>query len=78
MSVVDVRMPPSSTGGPVRLARWCVPDGGVVERADPVCEVETGKAYAEVPAPAAGTLTRVAAAGDDLEAGQLLARIISR
>lgn len=59
----------------VTLSQWLVEDGGYVELDQPICEFESDKATLEFPAEAAGKLTYVAAEGDDLEIGALVAKI---
>lgn len=59
----------------VTLSRFLVKDGDYVELDQPVCEVETDKASQELPAPVAGVIKLVAAEGDDLKVGALVATI---
>src|SRR5690606_29102424 len=59
----------------VTLSRYFVKDGDYVELDQPVCEVETDKASQELPAPVAGVIKLVAAEGDDLKVGALVATI---
>lgn len=59
----------------VTLAAWLVGDGEYVERDSPICEFESDKATLEFPAEASGKLIHVAAEGDDLEIGALVAKI---
>ena len=59
----------------VTLSQWLKADGDYVELDDPICEFESDKATLEFPAEAAGRLIHVAAAGDDLEIGALVAKI---
>ena len=49
--------------------------GDYVELDEPICEFESDKATLEFPAEAAGKLIYVAAEGDDLEIGALVAKI---
>ncbi len=59
----------------VTLSQWLVEDGGYVELDQPICEFESDKATLEFPAEASGKITYVAAEGDDLEIGALVAKI---
>ncbi len=56
------------------IMKWCVAVGESFSRGDILAEVETDKAIAELPALAAGTLTRIVAAqGATIEVGALIA-----
>ncbi len=56
------------------VVKWLVAEGDTVAREQPLLEIETGKATLELPAPAAGTIARLAvAAGDKVKIGQVLA-----
>ncbi|MEL6275100.1 MAG: 2-oxoglutarate dehydrogenase complex dihydrolipoyllysine-residue succinyltransferase, partial [Bacteroidota bacterium] len=59
----------------VTLSQWLKEDGDMVELDEPICEFESDKATLEFPAEAAGKLIYVAAEGDDLEIGALVAKI---
>lgn len=59
----------------VTLSQWLKADGDYVSLDEPICEFESDKATLEFPAEAAGKLIHVAAAGDDLPVGGLVARI---
>lgn len=59
----------------VTLSEWLKADGDYVELDESICEFESDKATLEFPAEAAGVLTYVAAEGDDLEIGALVATI---
>jgi len=55
------------------IVKWLVAEGATVEEHQPVVEVMTDKATVEVPAPAAGTVTRLLAAeGDTIPVGQVM------
>ena len=55
------------------IVKWLVAEGDAVEEHQPVVEVMTDKATVEVPAPAAGTVTRqLAAAGDVVPVGTVI------
>lgn len=57
------------------LIRWHKQDGEYVQADEPVCELETDKANADVPAPKAGILKRLASEGDTVKVGQSIASI---
>lgn len=59
----------------VTLSQWLKADGEYVELDEPICEFESDKATLEFPAEAAGKIVHVAAEGDDLEIGALVAKI---
>lgn len=59
----------------VTLSQWLKADGDYVSLDEPICEFESDKATLEFPAEVAGKLIHVAAAGDDLPVGGLVARI---
>ena len=56
------------------ISKWCVAVGESFARGDILAEVETDKAIAELPALAAGTLTRILAEeGSTVEVGAVIA-----
>ncbi len=57
------------------ILRWLVEDGATVARGDEIAEIETDKANMTYEADAAGAFQRVAAEGDTLPIGELIARI---
>jgi len=59
----------------VTLSQWLKADGEYVNLDEPICEFESDKATLEFPAEASGVLKYVAAEGDDLEIGALVAKI---
>ena len=59
----------------VTLSQWLKGNGDYVKLDEPICEFESDKATLEFPAEAAGKLIYVAAEGDDLEIGALVATI---
>jgi 2-oxoglutarate dehydrogenase E2 component (dihydrolipoamide succinyltransferase) len=73
---IEIKVP--SAGESVtegRLSRWLKPDGAAVQRDEMVCELETDKATAEVPAPAAGVLRQIAKEGDTVRIGAVIGSI---
>src|SRR2546421_5677302 len=71
--MIDIKVP--SVGESVtegRLARWLKPDGASVQRDEMVCELETDKATAEVPAPESGVLRHRAKEGDTVTIGAVI------
>jgi pyruvate/2-oxoglutarate dehydrogenase complex dihydrolipoamide acyltransferase (E2) component len=75
--VVEVQMPQmgeSVTEG--IILEWHVSEGDTIAEGDTIVEVSTDKIDAEVPAPAAGVVTKLLAAVDDtVQVGQSLAEI---
>src|SRR5688500_10565308 len=56
-----------------RVAKWLRKEGDVVSAGDPIVELETDKIDLEVPAPAAGVLSRIDRKdGDDVKVGEVL------
>ncbi len=59
------------------LIEWLKAEGDEVAKGEPIMEIETDKATAEIEAPGAGRLVNVTAkAGDELPVGQVLALIV--
>ncbi|MCB0585154.1 MAG: E3 binding domain-containing protein, partial [Phaeodactylibacter sp.] len=76
MSVVEMKVPTIGESiTEVTLSQWLKKDGDYVELDEPICEFESDKATLEFPAEAAGKLIHVAAEGDDLEIGALVAKV---
>jgi len=76
MSIVEMRVPTIGESiNEVTLSQWLKPDGAIINLDDPICEFESDKATLEFPAEAAGKLTYVAAEGEDLKIGDLVAKI---
>jgi len=76
MSIVEMKVPTiGESVTEVTLSQWLKADGSYVKIDEPICEFESDKATLEFPAEAAGKLTYVAAEGDDLEIGALVAKI---
>jgi TPP-dependent pyruvate/acetoin dehydrogenase alpha subunit len=73
----ELKMPDlSTTGSPIKIVRWLVPVGELVDRNQAVLEVETDKATMEVEALNSGRLLQqVIPAGQEVCAGELLAII---
>lgn len=59
----------------VTLSQWLKEDGEFIKLDEPICEFESDKATLEFPAEASGKLIHVAAEGDDLDIGALVAKI---
>jgi pyruvate/2-oxoglutarate dehydrogenase complex dihydrolipoamide acyltransferase (E2) component len=58
----------------VKIVEWLVAPGDTVAEGEPLCEVETAKANAEIEAPAAGVLVELrAAVGDECAVGDVVA-----
>lgn len=76
MSIVEMKVPTIGESiTEVTLSQWLKSDGDYVKLDEPICEFESDKATLEFPAEAAGKLVYVAAEGDDLEIGALVAKI---
>ncbi|OAV44076.1 2-oxoglutarate dehydrogenase complex dihydrolipoyllysine-residue succinyltransferase [Lewinella sp. 4G2] len=76
MSIVEMKVPViGESVTEVTLSEWLKADGEYVELDEPICEFESDKATLEFPAEAAGRIVHVAAEGDDLEIGALVAKI---
>ena len=76
MSVVEMKVPViGESVTEVTLSQWLVSEGDVVSMDQSICEFESDKATLEFPAEAAGKISFVAAEGDDLEIGALVAKI---
>jgi len=75
MSLIEMKVPTIGESiTEVTLSQWLKKDGDYVQADEPICEFESDKATLEFPAEAAGRLTHVAAEGDDLAIGALVAR----
>jgi pyruvate dehydrogenase E2 component (dihydrolipoamide acetyltransferase) len=60
-----------------KIIRWLIEEGQAVRQGEPLFEVETDKAVAEIEAQASGILSRVKAqAGDEVPVGQVIATIL--
>lgn len=58
------------------IVEWLCEVGDTVEAGQPLVELETDKADTELPSPAAGILAEILAhPGDDVEPGQIIARL---
>ncbi|HWK27893.1 MAG TPA: multifunctional oxoglutarate decarboxylase/oxoglutarate dehydrogenase thiamine pyrophosphate-binding subunit/dihydrolipoyllysine-residue succinyltransferase subunit [Solirubrobacter sp.] len=79
-TVIEIEMP--AMGESVSegtILEWAKQPGDAVAEDETIVEISTDKVDAEVPAPASGTLTEVlAAAGDTVNVGQVIARMEGR
>lgn len=76
MSVVELKVPTIGESiSEVTLSDWLVADGDYVEMDQVICEFESDKATLEFPSEAAGVISLVAAEGDDLEIGAVVAKL---
>jgi len=57
------------------LARWLVGDGALVDRGQPVYEMETDKVSTEIEAPVAGRLRHIAEVGVTYAVGDPVAEL---
>ena len=74
---IDIHVPTlGESVSDATIARWIKKTGETVAVDEPVVELETDKVTLEVPSPVAGILEEIIAAeGDTVEVGALLARI---
>lgn len=76
VKIIEMKVPTiGESVAEVTLSQWLIEDGAMVNLDDPICEFESDKATLEFPAEATGKLVHVAAEGDDLEIGALVAKI---
>lgn len=76
MSLIELRVPTIGESiTEVTLSQWLVENGEIVTLDQPICQFESDKATLEFPSEAAGKLIWVAAEGDDLPIGGLVAKI---
>lgn len=76
MSIIEMKVPVIGESiSEVTLSQWLKKDGEYVNIDEAICEFESDKATLEFPAEASGKLIYVAAEGDDLEIGALVAKI---
>jgi 2-oxoglutarate dehydrogenase E2 component (dihydrolipoamide succinyltransferase) len=76
MSIVEMKVPTIGESiKEVTLSTWLKKDGDFVNIDEAICEFESDKATLEFPAEASGKLIYVAAEGDDLAIGALVAKI---
>ncbi|MBT3272057.1 MAG: 2-oxoglutarate dehydrogenase complex dihydrolipoyllysine-residue succinyltransferase [Spirochaetales bacterium] len=59
------------------IAAWLKADGEAIQEGDELFELETDKATLAVPSTVSGVLKRLAAEGDEVEVGQIVAEIVS-
>jgi 2-oxoglutarate dehydrogenase E2 component (dihydrolipoamide succinyltransferase) len=73
---VEIKVPPAGESvTEATVGRWLKPNGAAVRANEPVCELETDKATAEVMAPAAGTLVIAVPEGQTVRIGAVLGRV---
>ena len=76
MSIIEMKVPTIGESiTEVTLSQWLKNTGDYVTLDEPICEFESDKATLEFPAEAEGVITQIAAEGDDLEIGALVAKI---
>ncbi len=74
--MVDLKAPsPGESVTEVQIAKWLKRDGDMVQKNDPVCEIESDKATLEVAAGAAGALQIVVKEQEVVAVGTVIARI---
>ena len=57
------------------ISEWLIEDGSEVTAGQALVELETSKVQVEVTSPMAGVITLIAAEGDVIEPGAVIARI---
>ena len=57
------------------ISEWLIADGSEVTAGQALAELETSKVQVEVTSPMAGVITLIAAEGDVIEPGAVIARI---
>lgn len=76
MAIVELKVPNvGESVNEVTLSKWLVKEGDYVVVDQEICELESDKATLELPAEVAGVITFVAAEGDDLEIGAVVASV---
>ncbi len=76
MSLIELKVPTIGESiTEVTLSQWLVGNGDYVKLDQPVCEFESDKATLEFPAEVEGKLIWVAAEGDDLAIGAVVAKV---
>lgn len=76
MSLIELKVPTIGESiTEVTLSQWLVGNGEYVKLDQAICEFESDKATLELPAEAEGKLIWVAAEGDDLEIGAVVAKV---
>lgn len=60
------------------LVRWLKSEGELVEKGEPLMEIETDKVTVEIESPGSGILSEIrAAAGADVPVGQVIAVLVA-
>ncbi len=76
MAIVEMKVPVIGESiTEVTLSKWLKSNGDYVSLDESICEFESDKATLEFPAEASGKLIHVAAEGDDIAIGALVAKI---
>lgn len=76
MAILDVKVPTvGESVTEVTIARWLKGNGEFVKRDEAICEFESDKATLELAAEQDGVLTHVAAEGDDVAVGAIIATL---
>src|SRR5437867_12094813 len=57
------------------LIKWHKNDGDVVKTDEPICELETDKANADLPSPGSGVIKRLKAEGEKVRIGETIATL---
>jgi 2-oxoglutarate dehydrogenase E2 component (dihydrolipoamide succinyltransferase) len=76
MSIIELKVPAVGESiSEVTLSQWLKKDGDFIKIDDALCEFESDKATLEFPSEVEGILIRVAAEGQDLKIGEVVAKI---
>jgi len=74
--VSEIKIPsPGESITQVQLAKWLVNNGDAVEKDQEIVEIDSDKASFPISAPESGTITILAAEGDTVDVGAVIARI---
>lgn len=74
--IIDILVPsPGESVTQVQLASWLVNDGDIVSRDQEIAEIDSDKATLSISAPEDGKINILAAQGDLLKVGEVLARL---
>jgi 2-oxoglutarate dehydrogenase E2 component (dihydrolipoamide succinyltransferase) len=75
---IEIKIPsPGESITEVLLANWLVENDSYVEQNQDIAEIDSDKATLTISAPESGTITFIAAAGETVEVGKVVATIIS-
>jgi len=74
--MIELRIPSAGdTVSEVQIVEWLAENGAAVKEGDVLYSIETDKSVLEIEAPASGTLTIIAQAGEIFPVGELVGNI---